>query len=87
MAQRILAGIILLISVLFLPLWVSVFLAFAGMVYFPIFLEAVFLFLLSDLLYGLPEAKFQGGIFISFFIFLAAIITIEFFKRKLRFYS
>lgn len=84
---RILGGAALLFSILFLPLWVSVILAFAGMIYFSKFYEAVVLFLLSDALYGISEAKFYGTAFVSFFTFLTALIIIEAFKKKLKFYS
>ena len=84
---RILAAAILLFSILFMPLWVSVILAFAGMIYFPKFYEAVVLFLLSDALYGISEAKFYGMAFVSFFTFLIALLIIEAFKKKLKFYA
>ena len=69
-----------------MPFWVSVILAFMGMVYFPLFLEAVFLFLLSDLLYGAREAKLGGMIFVSYIITVVVFILIEFLKKKLKFY-
>jgi hypothetical protein len=87
MLLRILACITLLFSILFMPLWVSVILAFAGMVYFPTFFEAVILFLLSDTLYGVSAAKYHGLVFVSFFVFLLALIIIELFKKKLKFYN
>lgn len=87
MLYRILAAIILLLSVLFLPFWVSVILALAGMAYFPFFLEAVILFLLSDLLYGASEAKFFNITFVSFILALVCFIILELFKKKLRFNS
>ncbi|OGI59433.1 hypothetical protein A3C60_00490 [Candidatus Nomurabacteria bacterium RIFCSPHIGHO2_02_FULL_37_45] len=86
MVFRILAFLVLLLSILFMPFWVSVILAFMGMVYFPLFLEAVFLFLLSDLLYGAREAKLGGMIFVSFIITVVVFILIEFLKKKLKFY-
>ncbi|MFZ2150316.1 MAG: hypothetical protein WAV15_04115 [Minisyncoccia bacterium] len=70
-----------------MPLWVSVILAFAGMVYFPIFWEATALFLVSDVLYGVSEMKFNGIVFISFFTFLAALVLVELLKKKLKFYK
>lgn len=87
MALRILAFILLLFSVLFLPFWVSVILALGAMVYFPVFWEATALFLLSDLLYGASEAKFFGMVFVSFFASIAVLIAIETLKKRLRFYS
>ena len=87
MILRILASVLLLFSILFMPLWVSAALAFAGMVYFSIFAEAVALFFLSDLLYGASEAKFYGMVFVSFFFSLAILIIVELLKKKLKFYS
>jgi len=85
MILRILASIILLLSVLFMPFWVSAILALLGMVYFPFFLEAVLLFFLSDLLYGTPEPKLFNMIFVSFISALICFIILELLKNKLRF--
>jgi len=82
--MRILASIILLLSVLYMPFGVSVILGIAGMAYFPFFLEAVFLFLLSDLLYGTSEPKFFNMVFVSFGTALVCFIILELFKKKLR---
>ena len=87
MLLRILAFIMLWWSVLFMPLWVSIILALAGMLYFKFFLEAVFLFLLSDLLYGAPELIFFNIIFVSFIVALTFFIILELLKKKLRFHS
>jgi len=86
MLLRILASVLLLISILFMPFWVSVVLALASMVYFSIFWEAIVLFLLSDLLYGVKEAKFSGMIFISFIVAIIVLIIMELLKNKLKFY-
>ena len=84
MALRILASIVLLLYVLFWPFWVSVFLGLAGMAYFRFFLEAVFLFFLSDLLYGTPEPKFFDMVFVSGAAALVCFVILELFKKKLR---
>jgi len=84
MLLRILAFIILLFSVLFMPFWVSVILSFAGMVYFPFFLEAVLLLLLSDLLFGVKEIRLFDMIFVSSTIALVCLIILEIFKKELR---
>ena len=85
MLIRILASIILIISILFLPLWVSVVFALIFMIYFAFFIEAVFLFLLSDLLFGVKEIKLFDITFISFVIALACLIILELIKKRLRF--
>jgi len=61
---RILAFVLLLFSILFMPFYVSVILALIGMVYFSKFFEAPILFLLSDLLFGVREAKFYNIILV-----------------------
>ncbi|OGI94510.1 hypothetical protein A3A03_02320 [Candidatus Nomurabacteria bacterium RIFCSPLOWO2_01_FULL_40_18] len=81
---RILASIVLLFSILFMPFWVSVILALAGMAYFSFFWEAVLIFLLSDMLYGAPEIKLFHMIYVSFGSALIVLILIELFKQKLR---
>jgi len=85
MLIRILASILLLFSVLFMPFWVSVILALIGMVYFSFFWESVALFFLSDLLYGAEEARFFGLVFVSLVSSFVVLISIEFLKKKLRF--
>jgi len=86
MIYRILTSLLLLLSILFMPWWVSVILALAGMIYFNVFWEAVVLFLLSDLLWGVREAKFHNMIFISFILTTIILIIIEIIKKKLKFY-
>ena len=83
--MRILAFLILLISILAFPLWVSAILALLGMMYFYFFIEAVILFLISDLLYGVPELKFFNIVFVSFFASLVIFIILKLLKKKLRF--
>lgn len=87
MTLRILFSILLFISILFWPFWLSVILALGGMFYFNIFWEAIALFLLSDLLYGVKETKFSGVIFISFILAVLVFILIEILKKKLKFYN
>lgn len=84
MVFRIFSSIILLLSVLFMPFWLSAILALAGMAYFTSFYEVVFIFLLSDLLFSLKIGPFPG---VSFLIALASCILIKLFKKKLRFNS
>ena len=85
MLLRILAFVVLLFSILFMPFWVSAILALAGMAYFPFFIEAVFLFFLSDLLYGAPEPSLWNMVFVSFTMALFCLIILELLKNKLRF--
>jgi len=69
-----------------MPFWVYLTLAFMGMIYFSFFIEAIFLFFLSDLLYGTKEARFFDMFFVSFIISILLLIFVEFLKRKLKFY-
>jgi hypothetical protein len=85
MALRILATAILLFSVIFMPFWVSIILGLIGIIYFNYYLEAVAIALLSDLLYGVPEAKFYNIVFISFFGALVLVFLAQFIKKKIRF--
>ena len=87
MLLRILASIILLLSVLFMPLWLSIILAFAGMLYFSFFIESVILLFLSDLLYGATEARLFGVVYISLIISVVLLTCVELFKKKLKFYQ
>jgi len=84
---RILAFIALLFSILFMPFWLSIILAFGTMIYFSFFWEAVVLFFLSDLLYGAREDRFFHTVFISLIISVLILIVLEFLKRKSKFYT
>jgi len=84
MLLRILTVLILLLSILFFPFWVSIILALVAMIYFSFFIEGVFLFLLSDLLFGLKEERFLNIFFVSFLISLIVLLIIEFLKKKIR---
>lgn len=81
---RIIASIILLFAILFMPFWLSIIIALASMIYFSYYWEGVLLFLLSDLLYGVKEIKFYDTYFISFVISFLILMTIETIKKKTR---
>lgn len=83
---RILAFFILLLSILFMPFWISAILAFLGMIYFSFFLEAIFLLFISDLLLGTGEIRFFHAVIISMIGAILALVIIEFLKKKLKFY-
>jgi len=83
MLIRILASILLLFLVLFMPFWVSVLLALVGVFYFSVFWEAVILLLLSNLLYGAGD---PSAIFISLLIYTIILIAIEMLKKKIKFF-
>ena len=87
MVVRIFAFLLLLISILFWPFWVSVILGLVGVLYFSKFWEVAILFLLSDLLYGAKEAKFNSMFFVTFVVASFILILIEILKTKLKFYN
>ncbi len=84
MILRVIASLLLLTSILFWPFWISVILGLAFMAYFSLYVEAVFLFLLSDLLFGAVEAKLFGVLGVSFFVSIIFFVLIEIIKTKLR---
>lgn len=87
MALRFIASIVLLFSILSMPLWVSFVLALLGIIYFSFFIEAIIIFLLLDLLYGIPQLKFFNIVFVSSIITFICLVILELLKKKLRFYS
>jgi len=81
---RISASIILLFSILFLPFYVSIIIAIAGMIYFPFFFEAVILLFILDLLHGVRESSLLYINSISLFVSVFFILIIELLKKKMR---
>lgn len=86
MTKRIVFSLILLISILLMPIWVSVLLALFGMLYFSKYWEAVVLFFISDVIFGAKEIGLLKTTLTSAFISLVALILIELLKKKLKFY-
>lgn len=86
MLLRISVSILSLLAILFAPFYVSVILIISIMFYFSKYYEGVFLFLLSDLLYGVKNLQNHPPIFISFFSSIVVLIIIEILKKKLKFY-
>jgi len=84
MVLRILASLVLLLSILYMPFWLSIILALAAMVYFSFFWESIILFFLSDLLYGTSEIRFLNIFFVSTIISFLFLIIIELLKKKIR---
>lgn len=83
MVLRIFATIVLLLSILFMPFWITAILAILSMVYFSYFLEIVFLLFLSDILFGIHMGGFAGVTFMSFLISVLVFFTIEFIKKRI----
>ncbi len=83
---RIIYSVVLLISILFMPFWLSVILGSLGMIYFSFFFEAIALFFLSDLLYGVRETRLYNIVFISLIGSIIILCIIEILKKKIKFY-
>lgn len=76
----------LLVSILFLPFWISLALIIALSFYFRIFVEGAALALVSDLLYAQSVPKFFEFPYSFFVLTLAVILIVEVLKRRLKFY-
>ncbi|KKP24654.1 MAG: hypothetical protein UR25_C0002G0098 [Candidatus Nomurabacteria bacterium GW2011_GWE1_32_28] len=84
MILRIFFSLLLLISILFWPFWVSLILGLMAIIYFSFFLEAIILFFLSDLLFGVKEARFFNIYIISLIFSFLILIVVESLKKKIR---
>jgi hypothetical protein len=87
MIKRVGFSLLMLFSILFLPFWISVVLAILGMFYFSNYYEAVLLFFVSDILFGVKEARFFDIVLISALASFLALLFIEYLKKKLKFYK
>jgi succinate dehydrogenase/fumarate reductase cytochrome b subunit len=67
-----------------MPFWFSVILVLIAMAYFSHYYEGVALFFISDLLYGVSEARYMGIFFIATIISVIFIVSIEILKKKMR---
>ncbi len=87
MWQRIIFTVLLILAVIFLPFWVYFLFALFGIFYFKFYLEAFFIFLVSDLLYGVNIDKtFNITFFQSLIIFIMLLLA-EFIKENSKFYK
>lgn len=76
MNSRIFFSACLFLGFWFLPWWIIFGAAFFGLVYFRVFFEAVFIFFLADLIYGLPLEGFMTIWFpLTFFGLFILILT------------
>lgn len=81
MLKRIVFAITLLLSVLFLPFYLTYIIAFWGIIYFKLFWEGLIIFFISDLLYGTKVESFDYITFISTIVYLVVFIIIELSKK------
>jgi hypothetical protein len=87
MYTRLLFSAILLFSVLFLPFYITGLIALGGILVFPMYIEAVVMLLISDLLFGTLEPRFFGVLFVSSGLGLVALLVLESLKKKIKFYG
>jgi hypothetical protein len=87
MAKRILFFILLIISIVYLPLWVSILWYLYAMVKYSWFGEGVLAFFLSDLLFGAHEPRFWDITYVSLIVSACVLVGWELLKKQLKFYS
>ncbi|HNW71890.1 MAG TPA: hypothetical protein PKZ36_03295 [Candidatus Paceibacterota bacterium] len=87
MIKRICFSSLLLISLFFFPIYISVILALLGAFLFSFYWEMVVLFFISDLLLGVKETRFLNLLLVSTVVSFAVLLLIEFTKKKLKFYN
>lgn len=68
-----------------MPFWLSLLITFFAIVYFPFYFESVFLFLISDFIFGIKSDRFFNIMFISGVVAFLSVVIIEFSKKKIRF--
>lgn len=86
MLKRGVASILLILSMLYLPLWVTGVLSLGAMVYFRWFFEAVILFFFIDMVFGAPVARFLHVHTALTLIGLTVLLLIEYLKTRFRSY-
>ncbi|MFA6258704.1 MAG: hypothetical protein WCX79_03315 [Candidatus Paceibacterota bacterium] len=84
MLIRILFSVLLLISILFSPFYVSVIIGILGIIYFKFYFEAIILFFLSDMIFGTAREGLFSIVFISSVLSLVFLILTEIVKTKIR---
>ncbi len=83
-SKRITADIILLLSVLFLPWWVTIILALALTFYFEFYYEFIIAAILIDMLYGVPQ-EWSFNLPLEYSIFsIVVFMLIQWVKTRLR---
>ncbi len=84
---RISISFLLFFSIVFLPFGVSVAIGLFGVMYFPVYWEAVLLFLLSDLLFGAPSAEYVGFTYVSSLASVVFLMVAEYAKKILQWHN
>lgn len=81
------AIIALILCVLWLPFWVTLILGLTAVFYFKNFWAIIPIFLLYDLLYGLPQARWGEFQLLGLVMGSAIWAGAEVLKRRLKFYD
>lgn len=84
MILRLCLDIVLLGSVLFLNMWVTLILTLIGLFVFRNFYEAIAAGVIMDLLYGTPLARFDGFSYISTALAIFMFAMLAYIRRRLR---
>lgn len=79
--------LLLLLSILFLPWWITASLSFLAMLYFDAYFEMLIVALIFDSLYSADVQKFAGYQFVSVTITLVLLILLMYIKKRFSFYS
>jgi len=87
MAKRIIFSFLLIVAILIFPFWAVYALAFLGIIFFPVYWEAIVLLFLVELLFGIRENSLWQFISKSTLGAILGLILIEYLKKKLRFYK
>ena len=87
MVLRIFINIIILISVLYLPWWVTTTAVFTGFLIFKNFYEGIIAGFLLDTLYGAKISQFFGIWFVFTAVYFVGYVIIRRVKKNLRFYG
>jgi len=87
LAKRIVVDVLLFASILWLPWWCAALVAFGATFIFDWYYEVVVAGFIADSLYGVPNARFHGFMFvatgISIILFFAALYA----RPKIRLYK
>lgn len=86
MPKRLIADSAACISIFFLPWWCTGILLLGIIVFFRWPFEVVVLAFFVDLLYGIPETRFHGFMFVGTLVTFGLLIIAEFLKTRMRTY-
>jgi hypothetical protein len=87
MPRRLIIAICIFFSIFLLPWWCSLIIFCIGIFAIERWYEGLAFALFYDLLYGVPEMRFYGFIFVATLLASVLFVVAEFLKTKLRSYS